>query len=97
MRPRPSDPNGRRSLTDREAKVARRVRRSLHLQASMSEQEVAQQFRGSVAWRRARLSLAGEELRGRLADAFGPLASRLRGHVRPFRRRAEGLWNRIWT
>ncbi len=33
----------------------------------MSEQEVAQRFRGSVAWRRARLGLTGENLRGWLA------------------------------
>jgi len=51
----------------------------------MSEREVAQRFRGSVAWRRARLGLTGEELRDGLADA-----------VRPLARRAAALWKRFW-
>ncbi|WP_251952747.1 hypothetical protein [Salinibacter ruber] len=96
MRPPFSGPNGPRSLTDREAKVARRVRRALYLPESMSEEEVARQFRDSVAWRRARLVLAGEELRGRLAEALGPLASRMRGHARSLFRRARGVWGRLW-
>ncbi len=96
MRPPFSGPNGPRSLTDREAKVARRVRRALYLPESMSEEEVARQFRDSVAWRRARLVLAGEELRGRLVEALGPLASRMRSRTRPLRRRAKQLWTRFW-
>jgi len=57
MRPRGSGSEGARPLTDREEEIARRVRQALHLPSSMSEQEVAQRFRGSVAWRRARLGL----------------------------------------
>ena len=95
MRPRSSGPNGPRPLTDREAKVARRVRRSLYLPESMSEEEVARQFRDSVAWRRARLMLAGEELRSRLADALGPLASWLRGYAQSVFHRVRGVWRRL--
>ncbi|MEF8866422.1 MAG: hypothetical protein V5A20_11735, partial [Salinibacter sp.] len=73
MRPRGSGSEGARPLTDREEEIARRVRQALHLPSSMSEQEVAQRFRGSVAWRRARLGLTGENLRGWLANAIRPV------------------------
>jgi|GEM_PF-3506172 hypothetical protein len=96
MRPPFSGPNGPRSLTDREAKVARRVRRALYLPESMSEEEVARQFRDSVAWRRARLVLAGEELRGRLTEILSPLASRFKGHARRLVRHGGRLWTDLW-
>jgi len=85
MTPRDSGADGPRSLTDREGEIARRVRRALHLSSSMSEQEVAQRFRGSVAWRRARLGRTGEELCDWLA-----------GVVRPLLRRAAALSKRLW-
>jgi hypothetical protein len=74
--PSPEEENSR--LTEREQKIARRVRQSLHLSASMSVDEVARQFRGSVAWRRERLGLAGEELRERLSRAGRGLLRALR-------------------
>ncbi|WP_263785101.1 hypothetical protein [Salinibacter grassmerensis] len=95
MRPRPSGPNGPRPLTDREAEIARRVRRSLHLPTTMSEEEVAKQFRDSVAWRRARLMLASEELRRRLGDALGPLASWMRGQAQSLLSRAQRAWRQF--
>ena len=85
MTSRGSGSEGSRPLTDREEEIARRVRRALHLPSSMSEREVAQRFRGSVAWRRARLGRTGEELRDGLADALRPLVHRL-----------TALWKRFW-
>lgn len=78
--PRSSSPEDEESsrLTDREQEIARRVRESLHLSASMSVDEVAQQFRDSVAWRRERLSLAGEKLREKLSRAGRFLLRKLR-------------------
>lgn len=69
-------------LTDREQEIARRVRQSLHLSPSMSVDDVARQFRDSVAWRRERLGLAGEELRERLSNSIYPPLSRLWGRIR---------------
>ena len=96
MTSRGAGSEGSRPLTDREKEIARRVRRALHLPSSMSEREVAQRFRGSVAWRRARLGRTGEELRGRLAEAFRPVWSRVRSRTRPLLRRAKRLWTRFW-
>ena len=62
----------------------------------MSAQEVAQRFRGSVAWRRARLGLMGEELRGRFAEALRPVWLRMRSRTRPLLRRVKRLWTRFW-
>lgn len=75
--PSPEEKNFR--LTEREQKIARRVRQSLHLSASMSVDEVARQFRDSVAWRRERLGLAGEELREWLSGVSRGLLRALRG------------------
>jgi len=79
MRPSnsPSSSENTSHLTGREQKIAERVRRSLHLSASMPVDEVADQFRHSVAWRRERMGLAGEELRDRLLGALRSLFRRL--------------------
>lgn len=96
MRPRGSGSEGARPLTDREEEIARRVRQALHLPSSMSEQEVAQRFRGSVAWRRARLGLTGENLRGWLANAIRPVWGRARDSTRPLARSVRRLWRSLW-
>lgn len=92
MRRRVPRPDGSSSLTDREEEIARRVRRALHLSASMPEEEVAQQFRGSVAWRRARMGIMGEEIRDGVTEALRPALSRMRTRLCALVRRIRALW-----
>jgi len=82
-------------LSDREKKVARQVRRSLHLSASMSEREVARHFQGSMAWRRARLGLAGEELREGITGTLWPAVSRLQTYMRSLIHRIDEVWKEL--
>lgn len=69
-------------LPEREREIAERVRESLHLSASMSAEEVAQQFRNSVAWRRERLRLTGDELWEKVLRVGQFLLEKLRGWIR---------------
>jgi len=62
----------------------------------MSEEEVACQLRGSVAWRRARMGLLGEEVRKGLTEALRPGWAQVRRRVQPLVRRAERMWARLW-
>jgi hypothetical protein len=62
----------------------------------MSEEEVACRLRGSVAWRRARMGLLGEEVREGLTEALRPVWARVRRRTQPLARRAERMWARLW-
>ena len=66
------------SLSERERKVARRVRRALHLSPSMSEEEVAAEFYGSFVWRRERMAMTSAALRASISEAFASAWARLR-------------------
>jgi len=97
MRRRVPRPEGSPSLTDREEEIARRVRRALHLSASMSEREVARQFWGSVAWRRARMGLVGEEVRDRLAEVLRPMWAQARRRTSALAPCVARFWARLWS
>lgn len=96
MQSQPLPSESDRFLTDRERDIARRVRRSLHLPSTMTEEAVAQQFRGSVAWRRARMKRTAEELWEGLRIAIRPVQARLRDRMQPLVRRIVLLWKRLW-
>lgn len=76
-------------LNDRERKIARRVRKTLHLSPSMTEAEVAEELRGSVAWRRERMRLAGEEVRNALSEQLGAAWARGRDAAQRLLRRVR--------
>lgn len=66
------------SLSERERKVARRVRRALHLSPSMSEEEVAAELYGTFVWRRERMMMTSADLRSSLSKACASVWTRLR-------------------
>lgn len=94
--PPPSDAPGR-SLSEREREIARRVRRALHLPASMSEEEVANELYDTFAWKRERIGLAREEARRALADATRPAFMWARERATRLIRSVWRRWRRFWT
>lgn len=87
-------PQGPGRLTERERKIARRVRQSLHLPASMSEEEVAAELYNTFAWKRERAGLAREELWAALTDAAAPAGTWIVWAGRRLKQRVQALWSR---
>jgi hypothetical protein len=81
-------------MTDRERRIARRVRKTLHLQ-SMTEQEIVRELRGSYAWRRERFRLAREEMGEALWDALQPVRAWGQRQAERGQQRLLALWRRL--